>query len=556
MNNHPVLGEFVSFKGDVKRLAMYNIKNLAQTSELIWSGEKDEHAWLDENGWERRISYLLSEGGVIYPIYLHIGLARDGRRLLYDLSVNINDGVAIDMDSASQTGPVVKIATPSYESSIADDWNNSNRNIEDSSPTELPDDSEVEWGFYVNDKTQPFTDLILDGEKTIETRTRRTLSNLIGQRVGLVRSGKGKSMLVGYVTIDGIKEYADEEEFNADRNAHRIAEDNEDYGWKDGKKKYGYILSNPVRLDEPQPITNKPTGRTKVSLTDGKASVDFNLDDVIKNYPAGSMERRMAELLKQGDIAGMESYINTNVGQEGRTIFSTPLSDKLYKELQPNMTEGQIARNRAIAEAQAEKYGRLEKPNENKPKLVVPTKDENGKKSRMHMYTQMQSKAVSEALADHQLRKYLEDEMTHYEPISNAKSMAEAEKAWNDSGSTLEARVNSAMKDIESIVSSGRIPKPFEIAKAEKLMLVLSENADFEKALKVSVDLAILGTELGQATQAFRIISQMTPTGQFYYMTRVVDRLNKQYEKQIAKGKMSQITMVRLKRKDFCPLTP
>lgn len=52
--------------------------------------------------------------------------------------------------------------------------------------------AKAEAGININDKSQPFTDLILNGKKTVETRTNRNLDDYIGQRIGIVRTGRGK----------------------------------------------------------------------------------------------------------------------------------------------------------------------------------------------------------------------------------------------------------------------------------------------------------------------------------------------------------------------------
>lgn len=56
-------------------------------------------------------------------------------------------------------------------------------------------------GFFINDHAVPYTLLILQLIKTIETRTRNTLKALIGQRVAIIQTGKGPAQIVGYVTI-------------------------------------------------------------------------------------------------------------------------------------------------------------------------------------------------------------------------------------------------------------------------------------------------------------------------------------------------------------------
>ena len=114
----------------------------------------------------------------------------------------------------------------------------------------------VTKGIYINDKNQSFTEQILDGEKTIETRPRNTLKSFLGQRVGIIRSGKkGKSVVVGYATIgDEPIVYPDIESFRADEDKHLVKEGSK---FDTKGKKYGYVLSDVAREPNPYPISKK-----------------------------------------------------------------------------------------------------------------------------------------------------------------------------------------------------------------------------------------------------------------------------------------------------------
>ena len=113
----------------------------------------------------------------------------------------------------------------------------------------------VTKGIYINDGTQSFTEQILNGEKTIETRSRNTLKSFLGQRVGIIRSGKGKSVVVGYATIgDEPIVYPDIESFRADEDKHLVKEGSK---FDTKGKKYGYVLSDVVREPNPYPISKK-----------------------------------------------------------------------------------------------------------------------------------------------------------------------------------------------------------------------------------------------------------------------------------------------------------
>lgn len=109
-------------------------------------------------------------------------------------------------------------------------------------------------GININDKYYPFTELILSGKKTIETRRMPSLHPYIGKRVGIVRTGKGKATLVGFVTIGKPIYYKTEKEFRKDENKHHVY-----VGSKydiDNMGKWGYPLINPVGA-KPKYISSK-----------------------------------------------------------------------------------------------------------------------------------------------------------------------------------------------------------------------------------------------------------------------------------------------------------
>lgn len=99
-------------------------------------------------------------------------------------------------------------------------------------------------GFNVNDKYYPFSALILSGSKTVETRKTRSLDSLIGKRVGIIRTGKGSAMLVGYVDVVCVVEY-NEESFRQDYDRHKVVPGSA-YDIEKGGIKYGYVLENPI----------------------------------------------------------------------------------------------------------------------------------------------------------------------------------------------------------------------------------------------------------------------------------------------------------------------
>lgn len=120
-------------------------------------------------------------------------------------------------------------------------------------------------GININDKTQDFTDQILRGEKTIETRDTNSLKSYIGKRVGIVKTGKGKATLVGYANIGEPIVYNNENEFRLDEDKH-LVEQGSPFDIKPNSSKYGYPLTNVESIEPIQIPSDLPNWRVARSL--------------------------------------------------------------------------------------------------------------------------------------------------------------------------------------------------------------------------------------------------------------------------------------------------
>lgn len=117
-------------------------------------------------------------------------------------------------------------------------------------------------GININDSTQDFTGQILRGEKTIETRSTRSLDPYIGERVGIVRTGVGKATLVGYATVGEPVAYDSVAKFRRDYDKHLVAPGSA-FDMKD-RLKYGYPLMQ-VEAVEPREIESRGIVARKVN---------------------------------------------------------------------------------------------------------------------------------------------------------------------------------------------------------------------------------------------------------------------------------------------------
>jgi hypothetical protein len=125
----------------------------------------------------------------------------------------------------------------------------------------LPNDK-VTRGVNINDKVQAFTDQILSGQKTIETRRTNSLRPYIGQRVGIVRTGKGQALLVGFAVIGEPIFYGTKAAFSADFKRHQVGEKSK-FRFKRGGK-FGYPLTKVTRC-VPVPVKSRGIVARKLS---------------------------------------------------------------------------------------------------------------------------------------------------------------------------------------------------------------------------------------------------------------------------------------------------
>ena len=111
-------------------------------------------------------------------------------------------------------------------------------------------------GININDDLMPFTDLILSGKKTIETRNKNTLKSLINTTVGIIKTGKNKqALLVGLMKISEPKVYLSKPEFRKDKNKHLIKSDSK-LDFKDSKK-FGYPIVKTYKFREAIPVFSR-----------------------------------------------------------------------------------------------------------------------------------------------------------------------------------------------------------------------------------------------------------------------------------------------------------
>lgn len=93
----------------------------------------------------------------------------------------------------------------------------------------------------------PYSTQLVRGEKTVETRNYQLPNKCKGVRIGIVEiMPKGlpskKPELVGEVVFVDCKEYLSREQWEADAPQHQIDVNDERFGWKKNRKKFGWVV--------------------------------------------------------------------------------------------------------------------------------------------------------------------------------------------------------------------------------------------------------------------------------------------------------------------------
>lgn len=121
----------------------------------------------------------------------------------------------------------------------------------------------IRMGININCKKYAFIDWMFQHLKTVETRNTPSLRPYVGQRVGLVQTGRGKAMLRGYATIAEEIRYNTEAGFYNDAWRHMIDRTMLKYIFKNGVK-YGYVLTDIEEID-PVPVNTRGIVARKIA---------------------------------------------------------------------------------------------------------------------------------------------------------------------------------------------------------------------------------------------------------------------------------------------------
>lgn len=136
-----------------------------------------------------------------------------------------------------------------------------------------------------------------------------------------------------------------------------------------------------------------------------------------------------------------------------------------------------------------------------------------GEKQRKWVGTSTESDAVDGKV----LPDDLDQDLIHYQPISNKKTLGNANARLDRMG------YEASVTYLNSQFANNKVTLD-DIALGERLIQEAVKRGDTKTAGDLIMDISILGTELGQKVQALSIIKRLTPEGQLRMLQRTIER--------------------------------
>ena len=240
-----------------------------------------------------------------------------------------------------------------------------------------------------------------------------------------------------------------------------------------------------------------------------------------------------------GDIIPLSERFNTNE-QDIRYDLDT----ETLREIQPPTIEQQVWESNDNIRYSTDTRRKPEKKPGMKPagreprvrEVDVPQYAKTGNPVSDFVRSFLESdKATDEMVRD--LQQKIEDgDWGSYTRLTNKEAMDQA----NDYISR--RSLAQAQSEFHDMVASGKYNVNTR-ALGLKLLSEAASRGDQKQVLDIAADLRELATDAGQSVQIFNVLKGLGGLGSAWYMQRKIDKLNSKYAKEIAAGKMNEITV-------------
>jgi hypothetical protein len=151
-----------------------------------------------------------------------------------------------------------------------------------------------------------YADLIVDGEKSLESRNTDSLRPYVGQRMAIVRTGEGQAQAIGEVTV-GEPQVVNQQQFRALQDQHLVSEGST-FDIQENGQKYLYPMENPVRYDNPAPVGRGIVARQvnpEASFSSNRQQTpDEMIEDIQEVLTIDLLQPRFREAAKKNKFCG------------------------------------------------------------------------------------------------------------------------------------------------------------------------------------------------------------------------------------------------------------
>lgn len=167
--------------------------------------------------------------------------------------------------------------------------------------------------------------------------------------------------------------------------------------------------------------------------------------------------------------------------------------------------------------------------------IEVPKKTSKTKNVRQFVRTVLESNAISDDMVT-DIQESVVKEAMSYTPISDKSAQETAKKI-------LESGMKKAWESWNSVVNGDKMPDKKDIALGEYLLRTAAENGDKAEVVRLTAEIAELGTRAGQNVQALSMLKKMTGIGQIAYVQRTVETINKDLLRRFKGKAFSEVTI-------------
>ena len=284
--------------------------------------------------------------------------------------------------------------------------------------------------------------------------------------------------------------------------------------WKDGfrllKDTLGYdgVISDNVyipvlpeqikNVDNQNPTTNEDI-RYSLSQKNNIAPIKTTQNDILAKDVR--LENRPIAPLPTNTQTKTQNIQASNNVRDQKTLANLPIREDIKKV---NLDKAIKDDSKSVAKAVNNMINSNEMTTEKLPDL----------KLRKWIETSTESDVVDNKLA-------VEDMNTlkaTYEVKSNKKSLEKANNKINLMG------YEKSLDYFNSKLSDDKLPTAEDVIMGERLLQEAIQQNDMVTAKDLIENISIMGTELGQATQALSVIKRLTPEGQLEMLTKVIQR--------------------------------